>query len=98
MGGFDEPQGVMLAGDDLYVVDAGTRELVCFSTKTRQRATIATNLPVGAPPGVVPHVLSGIPGLLPGPLTSFAGITRGNDGTIFVSADSEGTILAFRRS
>ena len=98
VGGFDEPQGLMLAGDDLYVVDAGTRELVCFSTKTRKRTTIASNLPVGAPLGVVPHVLSGIPGLLPGPLTSFAGITRGKDGTIFVAADSEGTILALRRS
>ncbi len=97
-GGFDEPQGLMLSGDDLYIVDAGTRELVCFSTKTRKRTTIASNLPVGAPLGVVPHVLSGIPGLLPGPLTSFAGITQSHDGTIFVSADSEGTILALRRT
>lgn len=98
LGGLDEPQGLMLAGDDLYVVDAGTRELVCFSTRTRKRSTIATNLPVGSPPGVVPHVLSGVPGLIPGPLTSFAGITQSHDGTIYISADSEGTILALRRS
>ena len=98
LGGLDQPQGLMLAGDDLYIVDAGTRELVCFSTKTRKRATIARNLPVGAPIGVVPHVLSGIPGLLPGPLSSFAGIAQSRDGTIFVAADSEGTILAFRRT
>ncbi len=97
MGGLDEPQGLLLSGDDLYVVDAGIRELICFSTKTRKRTTIASNLPVGSPPGVVPHVLSGIPGLLPGPLTPFAGITQSGDGTIYISADSEGTILAFRR-
>ncbi|HVN27804.1 MAG TPA: hypothetical protein VMT64_04925 [Candidatus Binataceae bacterium] len=98
VGGLDEPQGLMLAGDDLFIVDAGTRELICFSTKTRKRATIASNLPVGAPLGVVPHVLSGIPGLLPGPLTPFAGITQARDGTIFVAGDGEGTILALRRS
>ena len=98
LGGLDKPQGLMLAGDDLFIVDAGTRELVCFSTKTRKRTTIASNLPVGSPQGVVPHVLSGIPGLLPGPLAPFAGITHSRDGTIYVSADSEGTILALRRA
>jgi len=98
VGELDEPQGLTLSGDDLYLVDAGTRELVCFSTRTRKRSTIATNLLVGSPPGVVPHVLSGIPGLLPGPLTSFARITQSSDRTIYVSADGEGTILAFRRT
>jgi sugar lactone lactonase YvrE len=97
MGGLDKPHGVLLSGDDLYVVDAGTHELVSFSLKTRKRTTIAFNLPVGSPPGVVPHVLAGIPGLLPGPITAFSGITQGRDGTIFVAADGEGTILAFRR-
>ena len=98
VGGLKEPQGLLLDGDDLYIVDAGARELVCFSTKTRQRATVAANLPVGAPLGVIPHVLAGIPGLLPGPLTPFAGIAQSRDGTIYVAADAEGSILAFRRS
>ena len=40
----------------------------------------------------------GVRGLLPGPLTSFAGITQSTDGTLYVSADSEGTILAFRHA
>jgi sugar lactone lactonase YvrE len=98
VGGLKEPHGVLLDGDDLYIVDVGAHELVRFSTKTRQRETIATNLPVGAPPGVVPHVLAGIPGLLAGPLTPFAGITQSRDGTIYVAADGEGSILAFHRS
>ena len=59
---------------------------------------MASNLPVGSPPGVVPHVLAGIQGLLPGPLPSFSGITQGRDGTIFVAADGEGSILAFRQA
>jgi sugar lactone lactonase YvrE len=95
--GLKEPHGVLLSGDDLYVVDAGAHELICYSTRTRQRATVASNLPVGAPPGVVPPRLMGIPGLLPGPLTMFAGIAQGRDGTIYLSGDGDGSILAVRR-
>jgi sugar lactone lactonase YvrE len=98
LGGLDEPHGVLLAGDDLYIVDVGTHELICFSTRTGKRETVASNLPVGSPPGVVPHALAGVPGLLPGPVTPFAGIAQSRDGTIFVAADGEGSILAFRRS
>jgi glucose/arabinose dehydrogenase len=95
--GLKEPHGVLLSGDDLYVVDAGAHELVCYSTKTQKRETIARNLPVGAPPGVVPPRLMGIPGLLQGPLTMFAGIAQDRDGTIYVAADGDGSILAVRR-
>lgn len=98
VGRLSEPQGLLLDGDDLYIVDAGAHELVRFSTRTRERETVAANLPVGAPLGVVPHVLAGIPGLLPGPLTPFAGIAQSHDGTIYVAADAEGSILAFRRA
>ena len=96
--GLREPQGVLLAGDQLYVVDAGAHELVSYSLTTRRRENVATNLPVGAPPGVTPKPLMGIPGLLQGPLSQFAGITQGRDGTIYVSADGEGSILALRRA
>jgi len=98
LGGLDRPHGLALSGDDLFVLDAGTHELICFSTKTRKRTTVATNLPVGAPPGVVPHVLSGIAGLLPGPVTAFSGLALGPDGTVYVAADAEGSILAVRRA
>jgi glucose/arabinose dehydrogenase len=97
VGGLREPQGLLLDGDDLYIADSGAHELICFSTKSKRRETIATNLPVGSPPGVVPHVLAGIPGLLPGPITPFSGLAQSREGTIFVAADGEGSILAFRR-
>jgi len=93
-----EPHGVLLTGDEVFVVDSGAHELISYSLKTRSRQTVASNVPVGAPPGVVPKPLMGIPGLLQGPLTMFAGITQGRDGTIYVSADGEGSILALRRS
>jgi hypothetical protein len=95
--GLKEPQGILLNGDDLYIVDAAARELVGFSLKTRKRETIASNLPVGAAPGVVPKVLAGIAGLLPGPLRPFAGIAADSSGTIYVAADGEGSVLALNR-
>ena len=96
--GLKEPQGILLNGDDLYIVDAAARELVGFSLKTRKRETIASNLPVGAAPGVVPKVLAGIAGLLPGPLRPFAGIAADSSGTIYVAADGEGSVLALTRA
>jgi len=96
--GLREPHGILLVGDNLYVVDAGAHELVGFSLKTRRRETIAANLPVGAPPGVTPKILAGIPGLLPGPLRAFAGIAAAADGTIYVAADGDGSVLALTQS
>ena len=98
MEGLKEPQGVLLTGDELYVVDSGAHELVSFSLKTRRPQTVASNVPVGPPPGVVPKPLMGIPGLLQGPLTMFAGITQGREGTVYVSADGEGSVIAFQRA
>ncbi len=48
--GLKEPQGILLLGDDLYIVDAGAREVVAFSLKSHKRETIASNLPLGAAP------------------------------------------------
>ena len=56
---------------------------------------IAAQLPVGAPPGVVMKPLGGV-GDMCGPMTSFAGLAAGADGTLYVSADAEGSVLALR--
>ena len=96
--GLVEPQGLAIAGDELLALDAGAHALVGVSLRTKQRATIATNLPVGAAPGVVPKLLLGIAGLLPGPLRPFADLAVGADGTIFIAADGDGSILALSRA
>jgi sugar lactone lactonase YvrE len=95
--GLQEPHGIVLVGDTLFTLDSGADQLVGFSITTRKRQTIASNLPVGAPPGVTPKILAGIPGLLPGPLRPFAGIAAGADGTIYIAADGEGSVLALKR-
>jgi DNA-binding beta-propeller fold protein YncE len=96
--GLKEPQGLALAGDNLYVADAGAHELIAWSLKTKKHETVASNLPIGAAPGVVPKLLMGIPGLLPGPLRPFAGVTVGGDGKIYLAADGDGSIMALSRA
>jgi glucose/arabinose dehydrogenase len=90
------PQGILVADGHLYVVDAGARELIEFDLSTHTRNAIACGLPVGPPPGVIPKPLKGMPPFS-GPQGPFAGIAAGRDGTLFVSADGDGSVLAFRR-
>ncbi|MHC9295003.1 SMP-30/gluconolactonase/LRE family protein [Mycobacterium sp. LTG2003] len=94
--GLHTPQGILVHDGALYIVDAGTKELVSYDLDTAVRTPIATGLPVGPPPGVVPKPLRGMPPFS-GPQGPFAGITAGPDGTLYVSADGDGSVLALRR-
>jgi sugar lactone lactonase YvrE len=93
--GLRQPQGLLILGDKLYIVDALAKQLVEYDVKSGSRSIIAANLPVGAPPGVTPKPLGAIVPLS-GPMGPFAGITAGADGTLYVSADAEGCVLALR--
>jgi sugar lactone lactonase YvrE len=93
--GLQKPQGILVRGELLYVVDAGARELVEYDLARKAHRTIATGLPVGAPPGVTPKFLRAILPLS-GPMGPFAGIAAGVDGTLYISADADGSILALR--
>lgn len=95
--GLQQPQGILVRGGLLYVVDAGAKELIEYDVARKVRRTIASDLPVGAPPGVIPKFLGAI-GALAGPIGPFAGIAAGADGTLYVSGDAEGSVLAFVRS
>jgi sugar lactone lactonase YvrE len=89
------PQGILVRGRQLYVVDADAKVLIAVDLEDRTRHIIASGLPVGAPPGVVPKPLKGMPPFS-GPQGPFAGIAAGTDGTIYMSADADGSVLAFR--
>jgi glucose/arabinose dehydrogenase len=95
--GLQRPQGILVADGQLYIVDAGTKEVIAFDLHTGNRRTIASGLPVGPPPGVEPKPLKGMPPFS-GPQGPFAGITIGPDGTLYVSADGDGSILTLRRA
>jgi DNA-binding beta-propeller fold protein YncE len=92
----NRPQGILVDGRQLYVVDAGAKALVAVDLEDATRRTIASGLPLGAPPGVVPKPLKGMPPFS-GPQGPFAGIAAGPDGTLYVSADADGSVLAFRQ-
>ena len=95
--GLQRPQGILLRNGLLYVVDAAAKELIEYNLASRARRTIVANLPVGAPPGVTPKFLRGI-GAFCGPMGPFASITAAADGTLYVSGDAEGSVLAIHPS
>jgi sugar lactone lactonase YvrE len=90
-----QPQGILARDGLLYIVDAGLKELIEYDVARGVRRTVASNLPVGAPHGVTPKFLRGI-GNMSGPMGPFAAIAAGADGTLYVSADAEGSVLAIR--
>jgi glucose/arabinose dehydrogenase len=95
--GLQQPQGILVHDGQLYVVDAGAKTLTSLNLKTKARSIVASELPVGAPAGVTPKPLRGI-APFSGPQGPFAGITAGSDGTLYVSGDAEGTVLALRQA
>ena len=95
--GLQRPQGIHVSDGQLYIVDAGAKEVIAVDLASGERHTIAAGLPVGPPPGVNPKPLKGMPPFS-GPQGPFAGITSGPDGTLYVSADGDGSVLALRRT
>ncbi len=93
--GLQRPQGITVREGQLYVVDAGAKALIAFDLESKARRIIAAGLPIGAPPGVTPKPLRGLPPFS-GPQGPFAGIAAGPDGTLYLSADAEGSVLALR--
>lgn len=91
-----KPQGIVAHGQSLYVVDAGSKVLIECDLAGGARRTIASDLPVGTPPGVTPKFIGSI-GSFSGPMGPFAAIAAGADGTLYVSGDAEGSVLAIRR-
>ncbi|OBA86584.1 gluconolaconase [Mycobacteriaceae bacterium 1482268.1] len=93
--GLQKPQGILVRDGELFIVDAGAKEVIAFDLSGGARTTIAAGLPVGPPPGVDPKPLKGMPPFS-GPQGPFAGITAGPDGALYVSADADGSVLALR--
>ncbi|MFD8004543.1 SMP-30/gluconolactonase/LRE family protein [Streptomyces mirabilis] len=95
--GLERPQGILVRGGRLYIVDTGAKAVIGVDLESKARHTLARDLPVGAPPGVTPKPLRGLPPFS-GPQGPFAGIAAGPDGTLYVSADADGSVLALRET
>lgn len=93
--GLKRPEGIAVAGGKLYIVDTGSKEVVEHDLATGSRRTLASNLPVGTPRGVVVKPLGGV-GDMCGPMNTFTGIAVSGDGTLYIAANAEGSVLALR--
>ena len=91
------PHGILVRDGVLHIVDAGDKAVIAVDLGTGARRTVAAGLPVGAPPGVTPKPLRGMPPFS-GPQGPFAGIAAGPDGTLYLSADGEGSVYALART
>ena len=94
--GLSRPQGILVRGRQLYIVDADAKALIAVDLEDAARYVVASGLPLGATPGVIPKPLKGMPPFS-GPQGPFAGIAAGPDGTLYVSADADGSVLALRQ-
>ncbi|MFJ2005767.1 hypothetical protein [Streptomyces chartreusis] len=92
--GLDAPQGLAVLGEELFTVETGRRGLCAVSLVTGETRTDAEDLPVGAPPGVVPGAE---PALfahgMPGMARRFAGLAVTPGGALLLSGNGEGTVL-----
>jgi len=93
MDGLARPEGIAIADGKLHVADPGARELVVSDLSGGAREVAASDLPIG-PQG--PQL--GAVGDMCGPMNTFVGIAAAPDGTIYLSADAEGSVLALRRA
>jgi sugar lactone lactonase YvrE len=95
--GLGRPEGLCTSNGLLYAVDTATKALVSIDPTSGEVTTIASDLPVGAPPGITPKFLGPI-GDMSGPMVNFAGIAAGSDGTLYLSGDGEGSVIAVRQA
>lgn len=94
--GLVRPEGIAIAGGTLHVIDPGAREVVVSDLSGGAREVAASDLPIGGPGGLQPVQLGGV-GDMCGPMSTFTGIAVGPDGTVYIAADAEGSVLALRR-
>ncbi len=95
--GLGEPQGIARVGEQLFVVDVEVKTLVACDLETGLRETLASGLPVKAPPGVQPKRLGGV-GDMSGPMVPFCGLAAFDANTVYIAGDAEGSVLVLRRS
>ena len=95
--GLGRPEGLCAWGGMLYAVDTDMKTLLAVNPQTGDVTVIARNLPIGAPLGIIPKFLGPI-GDMSGPMINFAGLAAGEDGTLYIAADAEGSVLAARLS
>ena len=88
--GLSAPQGLAVRGDELFVVETGKRRLSAILLPGGAHRIEVEDLAIGTTrigPALFCHGLPGVP-------RQFAGLAVGPDGTVYVSANDEGSVLS----
>ncbi|MCX7283051.1 MAG: SMP-30/gluconolactonase/LRE family protein [Novosphingobium sp.] len=93
--GLGRPEGLCLRDGKVVAIDTLGKRVVEIDPTGGSVTEIATNLPVGAPSGVVPRFLGPI-GDMSGPMVNFADIACAPDGTLLIAGDAEGSVLSLK--
>ena len=96
LAGLAEPHGVAVAGALLFVLDRAARSMHAVDLACGRAQIVVRDLPVGPAPGIVPKVLPGIAGIMPGPLLPFADLAAAPDGALLIGAEGDGSLLRLR--
>lgn len=91
------PEGLAVRDGIVTVLDVKRREVVQCDLSGGARQVIASDLPVGTPEGTDPRPLGGV-GDMCGPMGNMTGLDVGPDGTVWICADLEGSVLALRKA
>ena len=84
--GVVQPKGLALQDESLLVLDHGTKELHAVALATNKSQVLASQLPIGEPDG-----------LSRCPMGFLGGIATNIDGTIYIAADAEGSVLTLHK-
>ncbi len=79
--GLQKPKGMGLYLNALLVLDAGAQALHAIDLSTRQRQVLVTDLPIGAS----------------GPMDFPGGLAVSPEGTVYITGDLDGSLLALRQ-
>ena len=95
--GLGRPEGIAIGSGMLFIADPGANAVVACDLSGGNRETLVADMPVGAPGGALGVQLGGV-GDMCGPMYTFVGIAAAPDGTVYVSADAEGSVIALRKA
>ncbi len=92
--GLNHPHDVALHKGTLLVVEAGAEQLIAVDLSAGgELTTVATGLPVGDGRGGVRATLNGLPDMIPGPISPFAGIDVDDQGRVYLAGDRDGVVV-----
>lgn len=87
------PQGLVVRGDELFTVETEHRRLRAIHLATGESRIDAENLAVGSLPGSARTEPALFCHGMPGSPRQFAGLAAAPDGSLYVSANAEGSVL-----